>query len=105
MSAPPPNYQTATQTGPNASIRPALNVTSPQGETHRAKSNEGQHPGNLRRGRSNDTIDTISTDGGYDEGPVDEDGRRSMDDLGRELPKGWVRCFDAKYVLELLYSI
>jgi hypothetical protein len=25
-----------------------------------------------------------------------EDGRRSMDDEQRELPQGWVRCFDAK---------
>ena len=50
---------------------------------------------NLERSRTNDSDSSDSSDG---LGPslIDEDDRKSMDDEQRDLPPGWVRCFDPK---------
>ncbi len=92
MSGAPPPYETATG-------KPSLNITSPQGQTHRANSKDGtNNQGNLQRMRSSDSVSsTVSSDGGFKSG-VPEDDRRSMDDEMRDLPKGWVRCFDSKWI-------
>lgn len=89
-SAPPPYESAVNQDG-----RPALNVTNPQGQTQKATS--ADQPGNLRRMQSSDSVSSVSTAGEYG-GTLDDDERRSLDDAGRELPKGWVRCFDPKSV-------
>jgi hypothetical protein len=52
------------------------------------------HPGaDLGRSRTNDTVSTIDS-ADLDPGLVDDEGRKSMDDERRDLPPGWVRCFD-----------
>jgi hypothetical protein len=90
----PPSYQNAV----GSSQAPALNVTEPSGETHRASSfpqPQQQHHG-LERTTSNESFASdLSSDGGLGAN-IPEDGRRSMDDEMRDLPKGWVRCFDPK---------
>lgn len=96
MSAPPPYDHAVTQPA-NQRGQPALNVTNPFGETHRANSADALNDtGNLQRMRSNDS--TASSDGGFGMGEEPNETRRSMDDEMRDLPKGWVRCFDPKSV-------
>lgn len=73
----PPSYDKAV-------AQPQVNVTAPQD--------------NLSRQRSNaSTASTTSEPDVTHLAPgMTEDGRRSMDDERRELPEGWVRCFDPK---------
>jgi len=73
-----------------------VNITAPSGETHRASSFPQPEQNNLERSRTNESFMSTSTDGGYGNSGIPEEGRRSMDDELRELPKGWVRCFDPK---------
>ena len=107
-AAPPPPYETAVQGGGNQSRQPANQSmqpanqsrqparNNPQGGTQRANPNQGgQQRGNLNRMQSTDTIGSMDESGMGNMG-MDENARRSMEDLGRELPKGWVRCFDPK---------
>lgn len=56
--------------------------------------NIGHHHGNrLERVRSNESATTASSDG-FTSDLLDDDGRRSMSDEMRDLPPGWVRCWD-----------
>jgi hypothetical protein len=90
----PPSYHAAVQQNTNA---PSLNVTGTNGVTHRQNSvpSVPQHQG-LERVASNESYMSDSTDGGLHASHVPDDDRMSMDDEFRELPKGWVRCFDPK---------
>ncbi|EIW68415.1 hypothetical protein M231_00264 [Tremella mesenterica] len=94
----PPSYQTTM-------AQPALNITSPSGVTHPANSdpalaNTGpvHRPSHNRADSDASSMSDISdaSEAGLTPGLVDEEGRRSMDDEQRELPQGWVRCFDPK---------
>lgn len=35
----------------------------------------------------------------------DVEARKSMDDEYRELPEGWIRCFDKKYVGDGVFEV
>lgn len=61
--------------------------------TQSPKNNEHNH---LGRSRTNETISTVSSDGDAGAGLIDDETRISMDDERRDLPQGWVRCFDPK---------
>ena len=54
----------------------------------------GGHP--LNRAASNESMSSVSSAGSGFVDKLGVDGRRSMDDERRELPPGWVRCFDQK---------
>ncbi|WVR09412.1 hypothetical protein IAU60_006479 [Kwoniella sp. DSM 27419] len=69
-SEPPPPYSG----GPQANNRPAVNRVASNASTDSSLSDD----------------DLLQID------PRDEDTRRSMDDEQRDLPEGWVRCFDTK---------
>jgi hypothetical protein len=101
----PPSYDNAINSNAQG---PALNITAPGGETHRASSfseQPAQSGHNLERATSNESFMSDSTDGGLGaRSSIPEDGRRSMDDEMRDLPKGWVRCFDAKFVIILVMT-
>ena len=97
-SAPPPAYEAAVR---NEQYGGPGSATSPQGGQTRqpANSPNTNQRGNLQRMMTNDSI--ASTDDGnhqYGKSLVEDDDRRSMDDETRDLPKGWVRCFDPKSV-------
>ena len=94
MSDAPPSYTAAT--GNKAT--PGVQVTDPQGETHRANSTSvvsGQRPGHARASSDAGSMLSDVSDGDLHLPGTDES-RRSMDDERRELPEGWVRCFDPK---------
>ena len=93
MSNAPPPYAVAAG---QQQAQPAVNITNPGGATHRANSSDMMNKGQLNRMKSNDSM--VSSDGGYDPHVSDlkEDDRISMSDEMRDLPKGWVRCFDPK---------
>jgi hypothetical protein len=86
----PPSYDTATHD------QPAVRVTTPAGGTQPASSDASRPGGGLHRSRTNDSDSSDSDDGMLSPGLVNEEGRRSMDDERRDLPPGWVRCFDPK---------
>ena len=103
----PPSYQAAVgQPGqPGGPGRgPALKVTTPQGETRTASQDAlgdtgtTRRPGHSRSASDVSDISDVESDGGVSPGLLDEEGRRSMDDEQRELPEGWVRCWDPKWV-------
>jgi hypothetical protein len=53
---------------------------------------------NLERVRTNESaVSSVSSNGTLG-GELDEDTRKSLDDERRDLPEGWVRCFDPKSV-------
>ena len=90
---PPPDYNAAT-------TAPAMQLTNPQGATmNPANDTANQHgvqkPNQLERMESN--VSSLPSEDGLtvDDG-LDEEGRRSFDDEHRDLPEGWVRCFDSK---------
>ncbi|ORY29680.1 hypothetical protein BCR39DRAFT_588260 [Naematelia encephala] len=86
----PPSYETVAH-------NPELNVTDPTGHTdlpRTASQSDTQHP--FQRSQSNSSISTVSSSGLGADDLVGDEGRRSMDDEARELPPGWVRCFDPK---------
>ena len=97
---PPPSYETALTQPPNqAAARPGVSVTSPQGQTRSASSDQAAGTAPLARTTANESLASVSTDGGLGaEDLIGEEGRRSLDDERRDLPEGWVRCFDAKWV-------
>jgi hypothetical protein len=85
MSDNPPSYY-------NAMSHPQVAVTNPAGRTAPAQAGPVH---DLERQRSNaSTASTVSDDNDHLAPGMTEDGRRSMDDEQRELPTGWVRCFD-----------
>ena len=86
----PPSYDTATHG------QPAVQVTTPAGNTQPASADVSNGGGGLERSRTNETVSSISSDDLLSPGLVDEEGRKSMDDERRDLPDGWVRCFDPK---------
>lgn len=91
MSNLPPSYDAVAGS-------PKINVTAPQGQS--GKQNPAS-PADLRRQRTNESVSSVDSreflqarhDG------MDDDERRSFDDEHRDLPEGWVRCFDPKFVL------
>ncbi|ORX38308.1 hypothetical protein BD324DRAFT_620388 [Kockovaella imperatae] len=87
----PPTYEAATADR----HQPQLAVTNPQGQTTSpaAAANTSGNDHDLSRVRSNDTVSSV---GSTFVDQIGEDGRRSMDDERRDLPPGWVRCFDPK---------
>jgi len=90
MSSQPPPYEAATQSG----ARPNVAVTNPFGETRSASMASEQN--NLERVRTNESaVSSVSSNGTLG-GELDEDTRKSLDDERRDLPEGWVRCFDPK---------
>jgi hypothetical protein len=92
MSSQPPPYEAATQSG----ARPNVAVTNPFGETRSASMASEQN--NLERVRTNESaVSSVSSNGTLG-GELDEDTRKSLDDERRDLPEGWVRCFDPKSV-------
>jgi hypothetical protein len=59
-------------------------------------SDHGNHTSTrLARSRSNESATSVSSDG-LTSDLLDDDGRRSMSDEMRDLPPGWVRCWDEK---------
>lgn len=70
---------------------PSVNVTSPFGDTRSGSNAQGG--GDLHRSKTNETVSSVESDA-LGPGLVDEEGRKSMDDEQRDLPDGWVRCFD-----------
>jgi hypothetical protein len=95
----PPAYNTAVQ-----QPAPGVQITTPRGEHHldpMAQTHAATRPaGGRERASSNaSTLSSVSDDSDNGLGVRDlvgEEGRRSMDDEARELPDGWVRCFDVK---------
>ena len=56
--------------------------------------NQDSHNNNhLARSRSNESATSVSSDG-HQSDLLDDDGRKSMSDEMRDLPRGWVRCWD-----------
>ena len=96
MSGQPPSYDTAVT---NPAHNPALKVTDPTGHTNsQASLGNSVSTNGLTRSTSATSyasVDTVSSVGSP-ERLVDDDGLRELDDEMRELPKGWVRCFDPK---------
>jgi len=86
----PPSYDTATNG------QPAVRVTTPAGNTQPASSDASNQGTAMERTRTNETESSDSSDDLLSPGLVDEEGRKSMDDERRDLPPGWVRCFDPK---------
>ncbi|KAL7422381.1 hypothetical protein Q5752_003027 [Cryptotrichosporon argae] len=94
--SPPPSYE---RTAPAPA--PALEVTTPAGaHVLPDASAGGVRPRHARTGSAasaaSDTSELTDDEGGGLHPGLDEDGRRSMDDERRDLPEGWVRCFDPK---------
>ncbi|KAJ9108747.1 hypothetical protein QFC21_000067 [Naganishia friedmannii] len=98
MSNQPPSYQQAVST-PAAGLAPSINVSSapsqPQGSTSAGSSahhhNHGPHHNEFEDDSSDDGMDA---DGLMPPLKDDVEARKSMDDEYRELPEGWIRCFD-----------
>lgn len=88
MSDNPPSYY-------NAMSHPQVAVTNPSGNTAPPSSTAGPVH-DLSRQRSNASTASTVSDHDHLLPGMTEDGRRSMDDEQRELPSGWVRCFDPK---------
>lgn len=86
----PPAYDSAIGQGDG---RPNVNVTTPSGEVRSA--NEMPTGGNLERSKTNDTISSYESDT-FSPAGVDKEAIHEMDDEQRDLPEGWVRCFDPK---------
>ncbi|WWC63520.1 uncharacterized protein I303_106123 [Kwoniella dejecticola CBS 10117] len=87
---PPPPYQAG-------GARPNVSVTNPQGDVRSASSDAAQARPGHQRNMSNVSDVTDLTD--EEEPKLDDkeiETRRSMDDEQRDLPEGWVRCFDPK---------
>ena len=99
-SAPPPAYEAAVRNEQYGG--PGSQATGPQGgqTAHQANSANTNQKGNLQRMTTNDSISSAGDYGEdqYGKSLVEDDDRRSMDDETRDLPKGWVRCFDPKSV-------
>ncbi|CAD6590605.1 MAG: hypothetical protein TREMPRED_005814, partial [Tremellales sp. Tagirdzhanova-0007] len=97
-SAPPPAYEAAVRNEQYGG--PGSQATGPQGgqTAHQANSANTNQKGNLQRMTTNDSISSAGDYGEdqYGKSLVEDDDRRSMDDETRDLPKGWVRCFDPK---------
>lgn len=96
MSGAPPPYEAAT-----GGLAPSINVTSapsqPSSSTQHATGSHshGAHHNEFEDDSSEDEMDN---DGMLHPLQNDVEGRKSMDDEYRELPEGWVRCFDKKWV-------
>lgn len=84
-SDPPPPYQPA-----DASGKSNLQATAPQVATQSASA--GRNP--MQRSPTN--ISEISNTSSEGTGIDLNDELRDMDDEQRDLPSGWVRCFDPK---------
>lgn len=97
MSSQPPGYNEALAAPLDArdTHNPNINVTNPQGETRRSSDLPPGGGHNLDRQISNaSTISTASSGGIPHVEGMDEEQRMELDDEMRELPEGWVRCFD-----------
>ncbi|KAI9639185.1 uncharacterized protein MKK02DRAFT_39475 [Dioszegia hungarica] len=87
--APPSYYNAVTHS------QPQVNVTNPSGGTSAPSATAGPvHDLALERQRSNASTASSASDNDHLAPGMTESGRRSMDDEARELPSGWVRCFD-----------
>jgi hypothetical protein len=92
MSGLPPSYDAAV--GGHA---PSINVTSaPQSTSqHNPAHSHGQHLSAFADDDSSE--DEMDSHGMLHPLKDDVEARKSMDDEYRELPEGWIRCFDKKY--------
>lgn len=97
MSAQPPSYEDAT-----GRSTPSINVTAAPAQSSSSAQNTGAHT--HTHGPNHNEFEDDSSDDGMDSDGLlhplkdDVEGRKSMDDEYRELPEGWIRCFDKKYV-------
>lgn len=93
MSGQPPTYEAAT-----GGLAPSINVSSAPSQ----QSTSAQHtPSHTHGPQHHDYEDDSSEDEMDSDGmlhPLKDDieARKSMDDEYRELPEGWIRCFDKK---------
>lgn len=97
MSNLPPGYTEAVKAPLDAreGHGPNINVTNPQGETRRSAELPPGGGSHLDRQISNaSTISTVSSTGMPEVEGMDEEQRKELDDEMRDLPEGWVRCFD-----------
>lgn len=94
MSGAPPPYEAAT-----SGLAPSINVTSapsqPSSSTQSATGSHSHGP-NHNEFEDDSSEDEMDSDGMLHPLKNDVEGRKSMDDEYRELPEGWIRCFDKK---------
>lgn len=94
MSGAPPPYEAAT-----GGLAPSINVTSaPSQPSSSAQHATGSHSHGPHHNEFEDdsSEDEMDSDGMLHPLKNDVEGRKSMDDEYRELPEGWIRCFDKK---------
>ncbi|KAJ9104800.1 hypothetical protein QFC19_003941 [Naganishia cerealis] len=96
MSNEPPSYQQAVSTS-GAGLAPTINVSSApsQGPSQASTSAPNHsHGSNHNEFEDDSSDDGMDSDGMLHPSKDDIEARKSMDDEYRELPEGWVRCFD-----------
>jgi hypothetical protein len=103
MTSEPPSYNDAIRAPPPgpASGVPAISVSGPPGGS--SASGQGHGLSVEERERAQAQHDASDSDSSDDEDgllhpEMTESDRRSFDDEYRDLPEGWVRCWDPKWV-------
>ncbi|WWC90578.1 uncharacterized protein L201_005514 [Kwoniella dendrophila CBS 6074] len=89
----PPPYQSG------GGGRPNVSVTTPLGDVRSASSDavtQGNRPAHQRNISNASDVSDLTDEEPQQLDPKEVDIRRSMDDEQRDLPEGWVRCFDPK---------
>ncbi|GHJ85807.1 hypothetical protein NliqN6_2209 [Naganishia liquefaciens] len=92
MSSQPPTYEAAT-----GGLAPSINTSGPAQQSTSAQSASHHRHGPQHHDYEDDSSeDEMDDDGMLQPLKDDVEARKSMSDEYRELPEGWVRCFDKK---------